>query len=75
MMQRVKYRVVRNMRYPAWELRYWWRHHTNHRVRKSLMAHATSPDGSFEVEFTAKPDPTVDEGDEPTFTFSVYTDD
>ena len=49
-------------------------HHTNHRVRNRSWHQRTSPDGSFEVEFTAKPDPTVDEGDEPTFTFSVYTD-
>ena len=73
---KVKYRVVRNMRYPAWwGWRYWWR--PPYQSQSQEIAHGTtrtSPDGSFEVEFTAKPDPTVDEGDEPTFTFSVYAD-
>ena len=64
------------MRYPAWwGWRYWWRPPYQSQSRE--IAHGTtrtSPDGSFEVEFTAKPDPTVEEGDEPTFTFSVYAD-
>ena len=70
----VKYRVVREVRYPIWwGWRCWWnppsRTHGN-RQRHNIH----EDDGVFTVPFTAHPDPSVSEKDEPTFRFTVYAD-
>ena len=45
------------------------------RARKSPTARrGPRTDGSFKIEFTAKPDPKVLEKDEPTFVFQINAD-
>ncbi|MFO0796702.1 MAG: alpha-2-macroglobulin family protein [Gemmataceae bacterium] len=70
---KVKYRVVREVRYPAWFFEYcWWRPVPRQPAQE--IAHGTlttAPDGSFDVPFTAAPDRSVPESDEPTFRFTV----
>ena len=54
---------------------YWWRPLTVVAPEEIAQGTArTGADGSFEVEFTAKPDPGVLEKDEPTFRYTVYAD-
>ena len=72
----VRYRVVRQVRFPPWlRWHYWWRPLTVVAPEEIAQGTArTGADGSFEVEFTAKPDPGVLEKDEPTFRYTVYAD-
>ena len=72
----VRYRVVRQVRFPPWlRWHYWWRPLTVIAPEEIGQGTArTGADGSFEVEFTAKPDPGVLEKDEPTFNYTVYAD-
>lgn len=73
---KVKWRVVREVHFPPWcwwGYRYWW----GGRQPSQAIAHGsavTEADGSFTVKFTAKPDLSVSEKDEPTFQFTVYAD-
>ena len=70
----VKYRVVREVRMPWWWG--WWRGGPS-RNQNQEIAHGTlrtGTDGSFKVEFAAKPDPKVPEKDEPTFVFQINAD-
>jgi hypothetical protein len=69
----VKYRVVREVRMPWWW--FWWARGPQGGSQE--IAHGTArtqTDGSFKIEFTAKPDPRVLEKDEPTFVFEINTD-
>ena len=72
----VRYRVVRQVRFPSWlRWQYWWRPLTVTAPEEIAQGTVrTGADGSFEVEFTAKPDPSVLEKDEPTFNYTVYAD-
>ncbi|MEI8044205.1 MAG: MG2 domain-containing protein, partial [Verrucomicrobiota bacterium] len=70
----VKYRVVREVRMPWWWG--WWRGGSP-QSQSQEIAHGTArtgTDGSFKIEFAAKPDPKVPEKDEPTFVFQVNAD-
>lgn len=70
----VRFRVVREVRMPWW-WGWWgaaWRGSENQEIAHGTVRTAT--DGSFTLEFTAKPDPKVLEKDEPTFVFSVSAD-
>jgi len=72
----VKYRVVREVRWPYWWGWYSWR---APRVQQGSqeIAHGTArtgSDGTFKVEFTARPDPSVSEKDEASFSFSIHAD-
>ena len=70
----VKYRVVRQVRWPWWWG--WWRGGGRGSDAQEI-AHGTlqtGTDGSFKVEFMAKPDPKIPEKDEPTFVFSMNAD-
>ena len=73
---KVKYRVVREVRFPIWwGACYWWRPMPVQGAQE--IAHGTAvtqADGGFVVEFDAKPDPAVLEKDEPIFHFTVYAD-
>lgn len=74
---KVRYRVVRQVRYAPWFYSFcWWRIPPN--VGNSQeIAHGstlTNADGSYSITFTAKPDKTVPEKDEPTFVYTVTTD-
>lgn len=69
----VEWRVVRQVRYPIWN---WWRRGVGTSTSQAI-AHGnavTNSDGTFSIEFTAKPDLSVAEEDEPVFTFAVYAD-
>ena len=70
----VKYRIVREVRMPWWWG--WWRGGLP-RGESQEIAHGTvrtDTDGSFKIEFAAKPDPKVPEKDEPTFVFQINAD-
>jgi uncharacterized protein YfaS (alpha-2-macroglobulin family) len=73
---KVRWRVVREVRYPLWwAWCYWWRPFPSTPAQE--IAHGTAKtaaDGSFPIEFTAQPDLSVPEKDEPTFHFSIYAD-
>lgn len=73
---KVRYRVVRQVRYPAWwGWRNWWRPAPAQPAQEITHGTAvTKADGTFSVEFTAKADPSVPEKDEPTFRFTVHAD-
>ncbi len=70
----VEWRVVRQVRFPPW---CWWWRWSYPTSQSQAIAHGsgvTESDGSFAVQFTAKPDLTVTETDEPVFEFVVYAD-
>ncbi len=74
---KVAYRVTREVRYAPWFYDcYWWRI-PPHVGSAQEIAHGTAlteADGSFPITFTAKPDRTVPEKDEPIFRFTVHAD-
>ncbi len=71
----VKYRVLRAVRYPPW---WGWSSWRPPRSQSSQeIAHGTTrteTDGSFNIDFPAKPDLSVSEKEEPTFSFQIYAD-
>ncbi len=72
---KVRYRVVREVRFPPWIFfRYWgWRPP----AESQEIAHGnttTAMDGTFTVNFTARPDLKVAEKDDPRFRYTVYAD-
>ncbi|MEY4177627.1 MAG: hypothetical protein RLY70_1201 [Planctomycetota bacterium] len=73
---KVKWRVVRRVRYPDWWIwRCWWMPPQPDQSQE--IAHGTAVTdvgGSFTIQFTAKPDLSVDEDSEPRFTFAVSAD-
>ena len=73
---KVKWRVVRRVRYPDWWIwRCWWMPPQPDNSQE--IAHGTAvtdAGGAFTINFTAKPDLTVDEDSEPRFSFAVYAD-
>ena len=72
---RIRYRVVRDVRWP-----HWWAWYSGRQPQVQAgqeIAHGTATtesNGSFKVEFVAKPDPKVSEKDEASFSFSVFAD-
>jgi len=69
----VEWRVVRGVQYPVWA---WWARWYAASASQQI-AHGTavtSSDGSFSVAFTAQPDLSVLEEDEPVFRYTVYAD-
>jgi uncharacterized protein YfaS (alpha-2-macroglobulin family) len=69
----VKYRVVREVRMPWWWG--WWSRGPQSQSQE--IAHGTArtqTDGSFTIEFTARPDSKVLEKDEPAFVFQITAD-
>ena len=73
---KLRYRVVREVRYPLWwGWRYYWRPVPQQGGQEIIHGTAvTQADGTFAVEFIAKPDLSVSEKDEPTFNYSVHVD-
>jgi len=73
---KVKWRVTRQVQFPPWC--WWWSWYwPPQRGQSQAIAHGsatTSSDGSFTIAFTARPDPSALEKDEPTFTFQVTAD-
>lgn len=73
---RVRFRVVRQVRYPYWwSWRYWWRTPVSNTSQEIAHGFATTEgDGSFKITLTAKPDLSVPESDEPSFHFQIHAD-
>ncbi len=73
---KVSYRVVRGVHYPAWWYRRcWWMPpigNGNQEITHGTTT--TAADGSFKIQFDAKPDLSVPEESEPTFRYTVYAD-
>ncbi len=70
----IEWRVVRQVRFPIWN---WWWRWSYPSSQSQAIAHGsavTEADGSFAIQFTAKPDLTVAQADEPVFEFVVYAD-
>lgn len=71
----VKWRVVREVRYPYWfHYRYWWHPRPTNNQEIAHGTAITETDGSFKIQFNAKPDVSVLEEHEPTFQFAIYAD-
>jgi hypothetical protein len=71
----VRWRVVRQVRYAPWRRALWWGWEPPSGQQE--IAHGrtrTGADGAFEVRFVARPDPAIDETDEPAFDFQVRAD-
>ena len=73
---KVRWRVVRQVQYPVWWYwHYWWRGPAAQQSQEIAHGTATTEtDGSFNIEFVAKPDLSVAEKEDPTFQFSVFAD-
>jgi hypothetical protein len=72
---KVRYRVVRQVRYPDWW--YWcfaWRGTGSGAQEISHGTAETQADGAFTIRFVAKPDLSVAEKDEPIFQYEVSAD-
>ncbi len=67
---KVKWRVERAVRLPFWC--WWWQPPAVKAVAHG--AAMTGADGTFEVAFTAAPDRSVPEKNEPVFTYSIHAD-
>ena len=74
---KVRYRVTREVRWPVWFYECCWWRIPPHRGAAQEIAHGfsmTEADGTFPITFTAKPDVSVPEKDEPTFHYTVHAD-
>ncbi len=74
---KLRYRVVRQVRFPDWW--YWlvaWRMPQLSTAQQEIThgTAETAADGTFTIKFTAKPDPSVAEKDEPIFRFEISAD-
>ncbi|HSU52751.1 MAG TPA: alpha-2-macroglobulin family protein, partial [Candidatus Dormibacteraeota bacterium] len=70
----IRYRVIRQVRMPWW---WGWYGRGRQGGESQEIAHGTTTtktDGSFSIDFVAKPDLKVPEKDEPTFVFEVHAD-
>jgi len=70
----VKWHVVRQVRFPIW---CWWARWSYPTAEAQAIAHGTAvteTDGSFSIPFTAKPDLSILEEDEPIFEYRVHAD-
>ncbi|MEZ4918344.1 MAG: alpha-2-macroglobulin family protein [Saprospiraceae bacterium] len=69
----VRYRVVRNARFPFWYG--WYMRRPNSPTTEILNGEGqTNAEGVFEIEFEALPDRSVAEKDLPVFDYTVYVD-
>ncbi len=72
---KLRWRVVRNVQYPPWwGWCFWWRQPVGQSQEIAHGQGMTKADGSFEVTFNALPDKSVEQKDEPTFTYSIHAD-
>jgi hypothetical protein len=75
---KLRYRVSREVRYPSWWGYYYsWRMPPGGQNAAQEIAHGTGiteADGTFTITFTAKPDASVAEKDEPIFNYVVSVD-
>ena len=69
---RARYRITRQPRWPSW-----WRWWGPRREETQEIAHGTARtgvDGSFVMEFVARPDLSIPAAQEPSFVFAVHVD-
>ncbi len=72
---KVRWQVVRQVSYPEWrQWRCWWDPPSPQDQAIASGHTITGRDGSFPIEFTAQPDLSVSEKDEPTFRFLIHVD-
>ena len=72
---KVRYRVVRQVRYPDWWYWcFWWRAPQSASQEITHGTAETGADGSFKLKFIAKPDLSVAEKDEPIFQYEIFAD-
>jgi hypothetical protein len=73
---KVRFRVVREVRYPPWYgWRYWWRPRPAQPAQEIAHGFArTAANGTFKVDFVARPDLKVPAKDEPTFHYAIHAD-
>lgn len=72
---KVKYRITRNVRWPDWWGWFHWgppRQSSSQEIASGTAT--TKNDGTFILEFNARPDLSIPEKDEPTFVFSIHAD-
>ncbi|MHC4204759.1 MAG: alpha-2-macroglobulin family protein, partial [Planctomycetota bacterium] len=70
----VQWRVVRQVRFPFW---CWWARWIYPSATEQAIAHGTTTtetNGSFSITFTAKPDLSILEEDEPIFEYRIVAD-
>ncbi len=71
----VRYRVLREVRYPSWWYWLcWWNPPQAEAQEIASGSTTTLADGTFAITFTARPDPRVSAKDEPIFHFTVHAD-
>ncbi len=66
----VKWHVERATHLPWWL--WWWRPPATRAIAHGTAI--TAPDGTFAIEFTAEPDRTIPEKNEPTFSYTIHAD-
>ncbi|MBV9124183.1 MAG: hypothetical protein JO112_12570, partial [Planctomycetes bacterium] len=72
---KVTFRVVREVRYPPWwGWYYWWRTPQQNSQEIAHGATVTETDGTFKINFVARPDASVPEKEEPTFHYVIHAD-
>ena len=73
---KVRWRVVRQVRYPLWwSWRCWWMPPQSGASQEIAHGSAiTESNGSFKIQFTAKPDLSVAAESEPTFQYTISAD-
>jgi len=69
----VKYRIVRQVRYPYWC--WWWGPYpAGNDVEMANGTVQTGPDGTYKIDFTALPDPKSDAKNLPVFSYQITVD-
>ena len=73
---KVRYRVVREVRYPDWWrwCSWWWPPSPGNSQEIAHGIAESATDGSFAISFSAKPDRSIDKKSEPTFRYTVHVD-
>ncbi|MCB9174810.1 MAG: hypothetical protein H6589_09395 [Flavobacteriales bacterium] len=70
----VNYRVVRNASFPYWCYYRWGYHPQSPQMEITNGTTTTKNDGSFDIDFKAIPDETVNQNFEPTYSYTIYAD-
>ncbi len=70
----VKYRVVRQVRYPIWWGYYRSYNRTNQEMEITNGVAKTNEKGEFNITFKAIPDETIDKKSQPTFEYNITAD-
>lgn len=70
----VNYRVVRNASFPYWCYYRWGYHPQSPQMEITNGTTTTKNDGTFDIDFKAIPDETVNLNYEPTYSYTIYAD-